>query len=246
MEQSSIGFYSGVVESVFSVTQCTFMLLVWTSASDRYGRKPVLVVTLVGMSLAAALFGLSQTVWQMVLFRSLGGVFSGSLVSVHTGWQTTQGAWLPDAALTLRSTLRLMVAEISNTKTQSRAFSLFAFAGSMATILAPFAGGFLARPADRYALLDCHLFRTYPYLLPSLSTGVLGAIACLLSVCLLVETRPWTYVAGETVKRPSSREVLSSPGVLPVLLSNILVALLCFAYFTSMCRCFKSALSAAG
>ena len=139
-----------------------------------------------------------------------------------------------------------MVAEISNTHTQSRAFSLFAFAGSMATILAPFAGGFLARPADRYALLDCHLFRTYPYLLPSLSTGVLGGVACLLSVIFLDETRPWDHMAGETVKRPSSREVLSSPGVLPVLLSNIIVALLCFAYFTGTSRLLRAAMPTAG
>ena len=80
IEQSRIGFYSGLVESVFSCTQFVFMLFVWTDASDKWGRKPVLVVSLAGLSISATLFGLSRNVWQMVLIRSCAGIFSRSLV----------------------------------------------------------------------------------------------------------------------------------------------------------------------
>jgi MFS family permease len=55
-------------------------MISWGRAADRFGRKPVLVCSLIGVSIATALFGLSKTLWQMVLFRCLAGVFSGSVV----------------------------------------------------------------------------------------------------------------------------------------------------------------------
>jgi MFS family permease len=64
---------------MFSLTQLIFMIS-WGRASDRIGRKPVLVISLFGMSAATAMFGFSKTVWQMVFFRCLAGVFSGSIV----------------------------------------------------------------------------------------------------------------------------------------------------------------------
>lgn len=71
---------TGIIESVFSVTQVIFMQLVWRKAADNYGRKPVLVFTLAGLSVSAFTFGFSKTVWQMVASRAIGGCFSGYLV----------------------------------------------------------------------------------------------------------------------------------------------------------------------
>jgi MFS family permease len=48
--------------------------------SDRFGRKPVLTVSMFGQAIAVALFGFSRELWQMILFRCLAGVFSGSVV----------------------------------------------------------------------------------------------------------------------------------------------------------------------
>ena len=56
------------------------LMIPWGRAADRFGRKPVLVFSLVGSAIATALFGLSKSVWQMILFRSLAGVFSGSIM----------------------------------------------------------------------------------------------------------------------------------------------------------------------
>lgn len=55
-------------------------MISWGKASDRIGRKPVLVFSLFGISIATTLFGFSKTVWQMVFFRCLAGVFSGTVV----------------------------------------------------------------------------------------------------------------------------------------------------------------------
>lgn len=42
------------------------LMIPWGFAADRLGRKPVLVFSLAGVSVATALFGLSKTIWQMV------------------------------------------------------------------------------------------------------------------------------------------------------------------------------------
>jgi MFS family permease len=60
---------------------CT--MIFWGRIADRYGRKPVLIVSLVGVSIGVTLFGTSTAVWQMILFRSMGGLFSGSIVCVN-------------------------------------------------------------------------------------------------------------------------------------------------------------------
>lgn len=52
----------------------------WGRAADRFGRKPVLVFSLFGVATAVSLFGLSKEIWQMVLFRCLAGMFSGTVV----------------------------------------------------------------------------------------------------------------------------------------------------------------------
>jgi MFS family permease len=55
-------------------------MIFWGRLADRYGRKPVLVLSLIGLTVTVTLFGTSSTVWQMILFRSMAGLFSGSVV----------------------------------------------------------------------------------------------------------------------------------------------------------------------
>ena len=58
------------------------LMIFWGRTADRIGRKPVLVFSLAGVSIATAFFGLSRSVWQMILFRCCAGVFAGSIVFV--------------------------------------------------------------------------------------------------------------------------------------------------------------------
>jgi MFS family permease len=56
------------------------LMILWGYAADRYGRKPVLVFSLAGLSVAASFFGASRTVWQMIMFRCFAGIFAGTVV----------------------------------------------------------------------------------------------------------------------------------------------------------------------
>lgn len=50
----------------------------WTYASDRYGRKPVAMYGIIGMSIATATFGFSKTFGMMIITRCIGGAFAGT------------------------------------------------------------------------------------------------------------------------------------------------------------------------
>lgn len=56
------------------------LMISWGRAADRFGRKPILVFSLAGAAIATALFGVSKTIWQMILFRCLAGAFAGTVV----------------------------------------------------------------------------------------------------------------------------------------------------------------------
>lgn len=56
------------------------LMLAWGRAADRIGRKPVLVFSLAGVAVATAVFGLSSSIPQMLVFRCCAGIFAGTIV----------------------------------------------------------------------------------------------------------------------------------------------------------------------
>lgn len=77
--EEEVGFYTGLIESMFSVVQMCTMIF-WGRLADRHGRKPVLVICSAGISVFVVLFGMSKTIWQMIMCRCMAGLFSGSVV----------------------------------------------------------------------------------------------------------------------------------------------------------------------
>lgn len=230
LEDADVGFYSGLIESLFSLTQMLVMVA-WGRASDRYGRKPVLVVSLVGVAAGATAFGFSQTIWQMVALRCITGAFAGSVVTIRT-----------------------MIAEHSSPATQARAFSWFAFTGNLGIMLGPLIGGALADPAGQYQGLFARIpfFIEFPYALSSIAIGAIGFATAFISAMWVSETlpckkravgKPQVATAAEeaevdddssTSSAPaailSSYELLMVPGVAVVLYVYSHVMLLAFAY----------------
>ena len=54
------------------------MAPIWGRFSDRYGRKPAVLIGLVGFSLAFGLFGLGSNFWEWLAARVLGGVLAAA------------------------------------------------------------------------------------------------------------------------------------------------------------------------
>ncbi|KAJ5243765.1 hypothetical protein N7489_003861 [Penicillium chrysogenum] len=220
LADADVGFYSGLIESMFSLTQAIVMIF-WGQAADRFGRKPVLVSSLFGVTVATSLFGLAKTIPQMIMFRCLAGVFAGTIVTIRT-----------------------MVAEHSTPNTQARAFSWFAFSGNLGIFLGPLLGGALADPVRQYPGVfgAVHFFEKYPYALSSLVVASVGATAAVSSACFVEETlkkEPVTVghdgeEAASDVPTQSSDlstwELLKSPGVGMVLYAYGHIMVLAFAF----------------
>ncbi|KAI0401965.1 major facilitator superfamily transporter [Xylaria palmicola] len=216
--EADMGFYSGLIESLFSLTQMLVMVP-WGAAADRVGRKPVLVASLLGVAASTALFGLAKSIWQMVLFRCAAGLFAGSIVTV-----------------------RAMISELAGREHQAQAFAYFAVAGNIGIFVGPLLGGALADPAALYPGVfgGVWFFETFPYALSSLVVGAVGLTAVLTSALFLEETlhrgddaKPDAEDAAAAPRhRPSSstRDLLRAPGVGVVLYNYGHVMLLAFAY----------------
>ncbi|KAI1391708.1 MFS general substrate transporter [Hypoxylon trugodes] len=223
LEEADVGFYAGLIESLFSLTQMLVMLA-WGRAADRWGRKPVLVSSLVGIAISTSLFGLAHSIWQMIVLRCLAGIFAGTVVTIRT-----------------------MLAEHSTPHTQARAFSWFAFSGNMGLFLGPLVGGALADPAHQYSgtFGGIPFFEKYPYALSSIVVGCIGLTAVASSALFLEETLHKSKVPKPNTTNPDSEveagaptepalsstlDLLKAPGVGIVLYNYGHAMLLGFAY----------------
>jgi EmrB/QacA subfamily drug resistance transporter len=73
-------FYTWVV-SAYLVTS-TAAIPVYGKLSDFFGRKPALIVGIVLFLIGSVLSGLSQTMWQLILFRGVQGLGAGALFPI--------------------------------------------------------------------------------------------------------------------------------------------------------------------
>lgn len=213
LDYADVGFYSGLIESLFSLTQAFFMIF-WGRASDKFGRKPVLVFSLVGVTIATALFGFSKTIWEMILFRCAAGVFGGTIV-----------------------TMRTMLAEHSTPRTQAKIFSWFAFSGNLGIFIGPLVGGALADPAHQYPGAFGHVkfLHDYPYVLSSLVVGLLGLISVFTSAFFIEETLKREPGSEDGTVKPKKQgrgvvDIIKTPGVGMVLYVYGHIMLLALAY----------------
>ena len=67
----------GLLVATSALTELLFAPI-WGGVSDRIGRKPVLVLGLLGYGLSALLFGLSTQLWMLFASRALSGVLSSA------------------------------------------------------------------------------------------------------------------------------------------------------------------------
>ena len=54
-------------------------VVLWGIASDRYGRRSVLIIGPLGLSITMLCFGASTQFWCLVMFRFFQGVFNGNM-----------------------------------------------------------------------------------------------------------------------------------------------------------------------
>jgi MFS family permease len=70
---TQLGFLMGV----YSLMQLLFAPM-WGRISDRVGRKPVIMIGILGLSLSFFLMGVSSSLWMLFVARIIGGILSSA------------------------------------------------------------------------------------------------------------------------------------------------------------------------
>ncbi|THG99630.1 hypothetical protein EW026_g2730 [Hermanssonia centrifuga] len=166
-DRSKTGLYSGMVESSFAIAQL-FSIYHWARLSDKIGRKPVVLTGISGIALGTVMMGFSQSLAGVLFARSLAGFFSGNVAVVHS-----------------------IIGEITDSTNQATAFPIYGLCWPLGAIIGPLLGGTFSNPAVKYPrLFNTQLFRTYPYLLPSLTAALVAALGAIFGYFYLEETLP--------------------------------------------------------
>jgi MFS family permease len=186
-DDTNASFYAGLLVSAFAVAEaCTAMT--WGTVSDRYGRKPVILMGLAGTALSSLIFGFATNFWVALGARVIGGLLNGNVAVMQTmvAEMCKKPEW--ERKWTNLCVRVSTVADFGSAK----AYAMPPFMWSLGMIIGAAMGGFLAEPARYYPFLFSldGLFGKFPYLLPNLVAVGFILIALIQGYFLLEETNP--------------------------------------------------------
>ena len=121
-------FYIGILMAAYSAAQFISAPLLG-SLSDKYGRKPILVISKLGTVLGYVVLALSSSYWLFLLSRLIDG-FTGGNISVA----------------------RAYVADVTPPEDRSKGMAVIGIAFGLGFILGPALGGLLYSPGHSYHL----------------------------------------------------------------------------------------------
>lgn len=164
---NSIAKYAGLLSLVFSLSQA-LVGISWGRASDKVGRKPMIMLALTFTMISSLLFGFSTSLPMAFVMRSFQGLSNGNVGIIRTS-----------------------VAELVPQKElQPRAFSIMPLIWTIGSIFGPSIGGSLVYPAERFPKLfgGVKLLEQYPFALPNLAISTLFFVGITIGLLFFRET----------------------------------------------------------
>ncbi len=178
-KHEDIGTYVGILVSSFFFAQL-LTVAAWGRAADAWGRRPILLVGLLGTALSQTVFGVAKSFEVALAARFLTGMLNGNVAIA-----------------------KVYMGEITDASTQATGFGWLAFTWGLGTVIAPALGGWLADPAAQHpdtAFARIQLFVDYPYILPALVSVGFSIASFLLGVVFLPETAAWRASKAATAR----------------------------------------------
>lgn len=77
VEKREVAKWAGITSASFSLAQCLTAIL-WGRASDKFGRKPAIVIGLTCTLFFSLLWGLSTNLPMAIISRAMAGAFNGN------------------------------------------------------------------------------------------------------------------------------------------------------------------------
>ncbi|KAH3890596.1 hypothetical protein DPMN_014681, partial [Dreissena polymorpha] len=160
------GYYAGFVASALFVGRF-FGSYFWGWLSDRVGRKPVMLLTILLNGLSSLAFGFTTSITFAIITRLFSGLVNGTV-----------------------GTSKTILYEISDNTNQAVGMSIISVAWGMGMMVGPAVGGYLANPCKRYPEMfpSEGFFFKFPYFLPGFIAFCLCFLPFVLDIFFLPET----------------------------------------------------------
>ncbi|KAF2265523.1 MFS general substrate transporter [Lojkania enalia] len=165
--KNDIARWAGLTSAIFSICQAATGMI-WGTASDHFGRKPILLIGLTNTMVTMLIWGFSTSLPMAITARALQGLGNGNV-----------------------GILRTTVAELCPWKElQPRAFSIMPLVFTIGAVFGPTLGGMLANPlhVDPDKPRGTKFLERYPYIVPNLVAACIFTIGIVTGWLFLKET----------------------------------------------------------
>ncbi|WP_369996841.1 MFS transporter [Winogradskyella sp.] len=195
LDTDLINFHIGLLTSIYPLFQLIFVV-VWGKLSDRYGRKPIIIIGLIGFVIMQLLTGLATTLTMLYIARIFGGIFTSSVIPVSNAY----------------------LSDITSKKRRTKIMAWSGVAVSSGVIFGPVLGGFLSQTNLHldYSIGQLHFNR---FSVPFLFAALLGAIVFIIVLKRLKNT---TRISKFTTQKLTFRFTISKYFMALLLLSFVI------------------------
>lgn len=194
--------FGGVLSALYSLLQFLFAPLIG-SLSDRFGRRPVLLVSIAGIAVSYVLWFFAGRFALLVLARVLGGIMAGNI-----------------------STASAVVADVTDVKNRSKGMAIIGMAFGLGFVLGPAIGGLSAGINLLEHWPGLAQYGVNPFSMPALAALCLSVVNLGYVAAKFKETHPRDAGASERLSRSINPIALfrteAYPGVTRTNLTNFL------------------------